>query len=324
MQKDLEKQQEEKEDFEKQIKVLTSVNKECQDQIFTLQRERTRADLVAVADERNRLEASLQETNELYLASETRLSDSRASERELKRQAVDLEKARVKAETNLAAAADLIAAEKEKGRVFFQKSQELQQGGVTLEASKGLQQHVSDSTSQLSELMKQLSEVTNEKTNAEADLALAWEQTETQNVKILRLEATLATLEAERKAKFTEDRDTTDASHAKLEADKAAAVERAGRLEQTVFALQAQVGELEMELKVTLRSEMEGLTTELEAARQGLVEAEAKNETDARVNSHLHTELRNAKESRAQLEEAIHHMQVAKVSSISFTGASSP
>ena len=184
---------------------LNSENGEFQQQIQILEQNAgdKSTNLSSLEEERDKLKDSLQETTELCLQMESKLSSDKLEKEkvvgEYESKIQDLEEMLIETE---AASEGLAVTEKEKA-----KSEMADMETKHHEVVAGLQSHVADSTSQISKLIDQLSTVSTEKValaskmeTVASELSAAKDAAEPLASKVKQLETTIESLSSERDA----------------------------------------------------------------------------------------------------------------------------
>ena len=258
---------------------LNSEHGDLQQLILSLQQEAKdiNTSLSTTVDERDNLQDSLEETNQLCLELESRLSDKREKERMLEDSKVKietLEELLAEANKNLASAG-LAQTEKENALTAMADMETKHQETLT-----GLHKQISDSTSQVSKLINQLSTTTNEKAAFVTDLAATKDLAEHQKQKISQLETAIVTLGQERDtasarvSELLEGNKQLEQELASLASSAEKSKSTIDRLENTIKHLQTEADATKSEKDTTV-SYLSAMENETEVQRAKIAQLES-------------------------------------------------
>ena len=273
LKKELSKREEQTESTFRQMEALNAENGDIQRQLQTSEEQLNDAcaNLKSTQEERNKLQNSLQETSQLCLQMESKLTSYKEEKEQAmqEQQSKIAELERMLSHTEEAAAAvGITAAEK-------------------AEMESRHREAVTESTSQVSKLIDQLSTMSSEKAglaskfeSVSSDLSTAKAKVEAQTNLIAQLESSVDSIASDRDAanlRVTEllaGNERSDRVLSSLQIEKNDLLSAGKESEETIVKLEAEVGHMENTIS-GLRVKAESLAVDLEASKSEIVGLQA-------------------------------------------------
>jgi len=300
LKKEFENRVEQNENLMRQMEQLNTENGEFQQQILTLEQKinDVSTNLSSTQEERNKLQDSLQETSELCLQMESKLSSHKREKEQLLEECqgkiAHLEEMLAQTE-GASEAAGLAMTEKEKAITDMTAMDSMHQ-----EVLAGLQSRITDSLSQVSKLISEKASLATKFESGMSDLSIMKENAEAQTNKITQLESSIESLSTERDAanarvadlvsgnesaeqvlsslksdknELASNADESKKTTIRLDAEKAEAIAKASSMEDTINELQDKAKSQAADLNAS-KSEINDLVAQIEAINQQQTKAE--------------------------------------------------